>query len=187
MKKYTGTIKTATPSKAKIPTAALPAVPEITTQSLTNLLISTKKPDGSQLVDYNQAIALTNIKFSSGEPVLTLNYRYFIYEVINLLSSLDYDIVYNFLSTDWIKVFGNISDIRKKILLENPLLEPAKQKLQMDMEIYRNKLDVGVGVFSCKRCLSKETISLEVQNRSADEQMTVKVTCIHCGYKWRAQ
>jgi DNA-directed RNA polymerase subunit M/transcription elongation factor TFIIS len=187
MKKFTGTVQTTTTIPTVIPTAVAPAVPEITTQPLVNLLPSMKKSDNSPLIDYNQAVALTSLKFPNGEAVLRLNDRYFVYEVVNLLNSLSYDIVYNFLAADWTKVFGNVHDIRKKILLENPLLEPEREKLQLYMEIFRNRVDVSKGAIDCKKCGSDETISVEKQIRSADEPMTIKVTCLQCGFKWNAQ
>ena len=187
MKKFTGTIQTTPATQAPLPTAVTPAVPEIATQSLVNLFPSMKKADGTPLVDYNQSIALTSIKFSTGEPVLSLNHRYFVYEIVNMLDSLDYDVVYNFLSADWAKVFGNVHDIRKKILFETPLLDSARDKLQMDMEIYRDRLDISIGAINCPKCSSKETMSKERQNRAADEPVSIYCSCLQCNYKWRAQ
>lgn len=151
------------------------------------MLPSLKKSDGSPLVNYNQAVALAGIKFPDGEPVLSLTDRYFVYEVVNMLNNVDYEVVYNFLSADWTKVFGNIHDIRKRMLFENPLLESARDKFQMDMEIFGNRLDVSIGAIDCRRCGSKETISKEIQNRGADEITSVYCTCLQCNHKWRAQ
>eukprot|EP00937_MAST-01D_sp_MAST-1D-sp2_P001152 g1152.t1 len=40
-------------------------------------------------------------------------------------------------------------------------------------------------LFRCERCKSAKTQSVQVQTRSADEPMTVFVTCMDCGYKWK--
>ena len=187
MKKFTGTVQTALATQQGLPTAIAPAVPEIATQSVVAVLPTIKKADGSPVATYDQALALAGIKLISGEPLLTLTDRYFVYEVTNLLNRLDYEVVYNFLTADWHKVFGNVHDIRKKILFENPLLDPAREKLKMDMEIFRGKVDVGVGAIDCRKCGSKETISVEKQLRSCDEPMSIFVTCLQCGNKWQAQ
>lgn len=189
MKKLTGTVKTMpvpiTPAPGEF--AVTPAVPEIQTQSLINLLPSMKKEDGSPLVTYNQSLALTSLKFKRGDSILTLASRYFVYEVVNMLNTLDYEIVYNFLSVNWEKVFGSGAGLRKKILFDNPLLEKSKERLALDMEIYRNKVDVSIGAVDCKKCRSSETLSVERQNRAADEPLSIYVNCLSCGYKWRAQ
>lgn len=38
---------------------------------------------------------------------------------------------------------------------------------------------------SCGRCKSKECYFYEMQTRSADEPMTVFITCLDCGHRWR--
>jgi len=163
------------------------AIPEIKSQSLITLLPSMKKENGSQLVDYNQELALTSLKFqTTGEPVLTLEDRPFVYEVVGLLNQLDYEIVYNFLSANWDKIFGTVPDIRKKIILDNPLLQGARDRLAMDMEVFRGKTDVAKGVL-CKRCGSEETISVERQIRKSDEPVSIFCYCQACSYKWQAQ
>ena len=188
MKKFTGTVQTTTIAPpTTIPTTVTPPIPEFATQSLVTVLSTMKKSDGSSIVNYNQALSLTSLKFTDGEPVLTLTHRYFVYEIVNMLNSLDFEVVYNFLAADWIKIFDNVHDLRKKLLFSNPLLEPSKEKLQLDMEIFRNKVDVAKGAVDCKRCGSEETLSVEKQQRSADEPMTIRVFCTQCKFKWTAQ
>jgi DNA-directed RNA polymerase subunit M/transcription elongation factor TFIIS len=131
---------------------------------------------------------LTSLKFKhSGEPVLTLEDRYFVYEVVNMLNELNYEQVYNFLSTDWETVFGSMHNIRRKIIFDNPLMAPARDKFQLDMEIFRTRVDVTKGAVDCRKCGSEETISMEKQTRSADEPTSVYVFCTQCKHKWRAQ
>lgn len=187
MKKFTGTVQTTAAIPTVAPPVAIPDVPHMATQSLVDIFPAIKKADGSPLVDYNQAIALTSLHFKSGEPVLSLTDRYFVFEVTNMLNELEYQIVHNYLAADWEKVFGSGSTIRRQILFMNPLLEPAREKLSLDMEIFRNKVDVTKGAVDCKRCGSEETISVEKQIRSADEPMTIRVTCLQCKYRWTAQ
>ncbi len=187
MKHLKGTVKTVTPLPVAAPLATLPATPQIPTQSLTTMLPTMKKKDGTPLVDYNQALALTSLKFERGDPILTLEDRPFVYEIVNMLNELDYEVVYNFLNAGWEKVFGSGAGLRKKIIFENPLLVKAKNKLAMDMEIYRSKVDISKGAIDCKKCGSEETLSIERQIRSADEPASIFSSCIQCGYKWRSQ
>ena len=187
MKKFTGTVQTTTNISTMGPPITAPAIPHIKTQSISTILGSIQKSDGTPLVNNNQAISLGALKFKSGEPVLSLTYRYFVYEVINMLNELDFVIVYNYLAADWEKVFGSSSSLRKKILFMNPLMNPAREKLDLYMEIFRNRVDVSKGAINCKRCGAEETISIESQTRSADEPMTIRCTCLQCNYKWTAQ
>jgi len=177
--------------QATIPTTPNIAPPTTTTvetgtQALVNLLPTFKKSDGTPIVDYNQALSLTSLRFKTGEAVLSANHRYFLYEVINMLQTLDYEIVYNFLSADWSKVFPG-SDIRRKVLFENPLLEKSKEKQLLDMEIFRTALEIEIGAVDCPKCKSSETMSLEKQTKSGDEGFSIRCTCLQCGHKWRAQ
>jgi transcription elongation factor S-II len=39
--------------------------------------------------------------------------------------------------------------------------------------------------FKCSRCHKKECTYYEMQTRSADEPMTIFITCLNCGKRWR--
>ncbi|MEO0236760.1 MAG: hypothetical protein ABIN35_00810 [candidate division WOR-3 bacterium] len=40
-------------------------------------------------------------------------------------------------------------------------------------------------LFWCSRCHRNKTTYFERQDRSADEPMTIHITCCYCGHKWR--
>ena len=40
-------------------------------------------------------------------------------------------------------------------------------------------------IYTCKSCKKNECYVYELQTRSADEPMTIFITCINCGKKWR--
>ncbi len=162
-------------------------IPKIKTDDLNSILSSLTNSEGSKLLSPNQVNDLMSLQFSDGELMLTLEDRYFVYEVVNMVNSLGYEPTYNFLSVDWIAVFGPVYDIRDKIILVNPLLEQAKMKQLMDLEVLTGQIEVSKGAVDCRRCGSEETISVSKQVRSADEGMTIKVTCLQCRYKWTAQ
>ncbi len=194
MKQLTGTVQNVGNAPVVVPPTPItgPAIQAQAQPALINLFPSIQKSDGTPLVDHGQALNLTSLRFKRGDAVLDLEHRYFIYEVVNLLNSLDYEVVFNFLSTDWETVFESapglpISNLRNKIMFENPLMDPAKERLALDMEIFRNRVDVQKGAVDCKKCGSDETISVEKQIRSADEPMTIRVTCLQCQHKWTAQ
>ncbi|GBG34013.1 Transcription elongation factor A protein 1 [Hondaea fermentalgiana] len=46
-------------------------------------------------------------------------------------------------------------------------------------------VDVNGGLYTCSRCNSKKTTHYQKQTRSADEPMTVFVSCLSCGKRWR--
>jgi len=41
------------------------------------------------------------------------------------------------------------------------------------------------GFFKCGRCKSVKTTYYQMQTRSADEPMTVFVSCLNCGRNWK--
>ena len=52
---------------------------------------------------------------------------------------------------------------------------------------FKYKKDKGgaTSKFKCSRCKKRECSYFELQTRSADEPMTVFVTCLNCGKRWR--
>ena len=136
-------------------------------------------------ISKSEADTLTGLKFSDGEKILSLEEVWFIYEMVWVLKQVGYEKTLNFLSVNWEKVLGKMN-IRKKMLFENPLMEKTKEKFALDMEIYRNKVDVEKGE-PCKRCRSENTISKGTFARSADEPEVIKIYCVSCGFRWTAQ
>lgn len=169
----------------------IPKLSDKASRSLGTLLGSLKKDDGSALLTKDQAAALANIKLSNGESLLLPEDRYFLLEVSNMVNKLGYEKTYEYLNNGgkekWDEKLGGFKDLRKKILFLSPLMQPARDKAQIDMEIYRNKPDVVVGGENCPKCGSEETISVEKQMKKCDEPANVYVTCLFCSYKWRAQ
>lgn len=41
------------------------------------------------------------------------------------------------------------------------------------------------GVYTCRKCKGKRTTQTEMQTRSADEPMTLFITCLDCGNQWK--
>ena len=76
------------------------------------------------------------------------------------------------------------------------MLEEANNERRLDFAEYNSdKIDEFLGIeaktaanslFTCIRCRSVKTSSTQKQTRSADEPMTITVTCHACGKRWRA-
>jgi len=68
---------------------------------------------------------------------------------------------------------------------------PENWKKLIDEKYKRDKIlfeiDSGGATdeFKCKRCKQRKCTYYELQTRSADEPMTVFVTCLNCGKRWR--
>jgi len=183
MKRFTGTVKTV--GADKLPDVSPLTQPQTpvnvsTMTNLTGVMGSIKKEDGSPLLTVNEITTLSNLSFDNGEKMLDMNDRYFIYEIVNILHELGYEKTYEYLNS-----LRNMGGSKREMLFDNPLLTPAKDKLSLDMEIFRNKVDVTHGDVDCRKCGSDNTISVQKQMRSADEPMTTFVTCQQCGNKWK--
>lgn len=162
-----------------------PVLPASKKGDIVSLLSNLKKESGGSLINSVQASNLVNLKFKNGENILTFEHIYFVYEIAWLLQEKGYDIVFNFLSTNWENVFGEFN-LRKKILFENPLLDKAKDKFYSDMDIFKTRVEVSEGE-KCPRCQSKETIVVSAQSRRCDESESQYASCTICTYKWRLQ
>lgn len=166
----------------------LPPISKKDVKSVTKTLLSVKKKDGTPLVSKEEADTLSTLRFKeSGNVILTMEDRPFLYEVIWMLSyeKIGYQNTYNFLTTNWEKMLGKYN-IRKKMMFENPLMNPAKEKFLVDMEIYTEKLDIEEAEVQCKRCSGSSVVTVSKQVRSADEPMTNFYVCIDCNNRWVA-
>lgn len=62
---------------------------------------------------------------------------------------------------------------------------------QKDADILRCKMlletdkEDSKGLYTCKRCRSTATVFQAVQIRSADEPMTIFITCLNCENRWK--
>jgi transcription elongation factor S-II len=85
---------------------------------------------------------------------------------------------------------GNVSydDIAKMTAYD---MAPARWKESFDKQQIREKSQLegnramATDQFLCTRCWKRECTYYEMQTRSADEPMTIFITCINCGKHWR--
>lgn len=57
--------------------------------------------------------------------------------------------------------------------------------LQREQKILEGNKSRATDQFQCRRCQKKECTYYELQTRSADEPMTIFITCLNCGKEWR--
>jgi DNA-directed RNA polymerase subunit M/transcription elongation factor TFIIS len=58
--------------------------------------------------------------------------------------------------------------------------QQIREKKQLE-----GNMDRATDQFTCTRCWKKQCTYYEMQTRSADEPMTIFITCLNCGKKWR--
>jgi len=126
-------------------------------------------------VQIEQLVSLNLLK---GVPLISLENRPFLYEIIALIQELGFNATYNYIAS---QNSVSINDL----IFNSPLLTRAHDKVLIDADSIRIKVDAVESVFTCKRCGSKRTIQAERQVRSADEPMTIFVTCVDCGNSWK--
>jgi transcription elongation factor S-II len=64
--------------------------------------------------------------------------------------------------------------------------ELIDEKYRRDKVLYETKKEAMTDQFKCGKCRSKETCYYEMQTRSADESMTIFITCLNCGNRWKS-
>lgn len=62
------------------------------------------------------------------------------------------------------------------------LLEDKKIR---DENRFTPKIQASTDTFTCWKCKSKECTYYQLQTRSADEPMTLYISCISCGNRWK--
>ena len=67
-------------------------------------------------------------------------------------------------------------------------LNPEKWKEIMDdvehKKKYRERI-ITSDAYKCTRCKQRKCTYYQMQTRSADEPMTIFITCVNCGKKWK--
>lgn len=82
-----------------------------------------------------------------------------------------------------IKTYANMSAEQMFPQLYAPIYERLASKELRRMAISHS--DAPDGAYTCNRCKSKKTQYTCLQTRSADEPMSIFVSCLQCGKRWR--
>ncbi|KAF8505325.1 transcription factor S-II-domain-containing protein [Gautieria morchelliformis] len=62
---------------------------------------------------------------------------------------------------------------------------PSQQALEESPSLVSEEMEAETDAFQCGRCRQRKTRYFQRQTRSADEPMTIFVTCTNCGNKWK--
>jgi len=63
--------------------------------------------------------------------------------------------------------------------------ELIKRKSILDQNKFESNIEAATDTFTCRKCKSKKCTYMGMQTRSADEPMTIFVTCLDCGNRWK--
>lgn len=63
--------------------------------------------------------------------------------------------------------------------------ETIDNKMKKDERVFEEKPAAMTTQFKCGKCKKRECIYQELQLRSADEPMTLFITCLNCGNRWK--
>lgn len=81
--------------------------------------------------------------------------------------------------------FEDISKMDTYQLFEGRWTESFEQQQVREKRQLEGNKAMATDRFSCGRCYKRECTYYELQTRSADEPMTIFITCLNCGKHWR--
>jgi len=123
--------------------------------------------------------------------VVNWNNKYFVDIYIDRLRSVSINIKHN----EGIKklLVKNKLTPRDYVFMSHQEINPERwkkliqEKTIRDENKYNNKQEASTDLFTCPRstCKSKRCTYYEMQTRSADEPMTIFVTCLDCGKNFK--
>lgn len=63
--------------------------------------------------------------------------------------------------------------------------ELIQKKIKREESKYVNRTEASTDIYQCRKCKSRKCTYYSVQIRSADEPMTVFISCLSCGKNWK--
>lgn len=144
----------------------------VAVETLENILGSQQGPDGRLLFTPQQVEELLRLRLSGGQPMLSLENKDGIYEILALFYKRPYDEILTYLeSRDWPNT--------DEIAFLSPLMTDVINNVSKNLEIYRSQV-ISKGIFKCRKCGGTNTTTEQKQLRSADEGANTVVTCVTC-------
>lgn len=58
-------------------------------------------------------------------------------------------------------------------------------KVKREQNMFKSNVQASTDCYTCRRCKSNECTFYQMQTRSADEPMTIFISCIACGNQWK--
>lgn len=151
--------------------------------------------DFKDLKDLEKGIYNWSIKFSDENEIVKnwQNSRFcnlYIHKALSVLSNVD--------PNSYIKNSRLIQRLKEKEFKphEVPFMQPENiypeiwkktldTNLQKEQRMFNDKPEAMTNAFKCGKCKKNECIYKEIQIRSCDEPMTLFITCLNCGNRWR--
>ena len=81
--------------------------------------------------------------------------------------------------------FSDISEMDTYQLFESRWTHSFQQQQIREKRQLEGNKSMATDQFLCTRCFKRECTYYEMQTRSADEPMTIFITCLNCGKHWR--
>ena len=81
--------------------------------------------------------------------------------------------------------------IHKIAFMTHQEMQPERWSEMLDAKAKRDKnkfevnIEAATDTFTCRKCKSNRCSYAAVQTRSSDEPMTIFVTCLDCGQRWK--
>ena len=63
--------------------------------------------------------------------------------------------------------------------------ELIRLKSIKDKNKFETNMEAATDTFTCRKCKSNKCTYYALQTRSSDEPMTIFVTCLDCGQRWK--
>ena len=60
-----------------------------------------------------------------------------------------------------------------------------EEKAKRDANKFEQNIEASTDTFTCRKCKGNKCTYYQMQTRSADEPMTVYISCINCGNRWK--
>jgi DNA-directed RNA polymerase subunit M/transcription elongation factor TFIIS len=60
-----------------------------------------------------------------------------------------------------------------------------ENRMKRERKLLEGNKDMATDQFRCNRCNKRQCTYYEMQTRSADEPMTIFVSCLNCGKRWK--
>lgn len=180
MKELVGTVT----GMVQAPQTSYSASSYASSQTANNVdaLLSSFQDKNGKFFSRAQVKELTNLSYNQSnqgiQKIFDINDKPMLYQLLAYSYEKGVDELLKFITEfDW--------NNREQIIKYLPTLTPVREKMYRDINAMKEKAEAVEGLFVCGKCGSRRTISIDRSTRSADEAMTVFVTCVDCNSHWR--
>jgi DNA-directed RNA polymerase subunit M/transcription elongation factor TFIIS len=119
---------------------------------------------------------LTRLRYSDRTSIIDIARPDVILEIAGMLNKYPYSEVLIFLQQ-----VKSVDDL----LWDQPSMDEYHLKFEREIAIYKTEEKGTVNFGKCRFCPSTELAIAMKQTRSGDEPLTVFVSCVKCGKRWR--